>query len=142
MNEHNYQLNKRFANTLARIERTTNYDTDSYTFELHINVNVDAKQWNQYKRRKVDPIDKMHLVVDLSNFLYRSYGVQARCPMVSGLKNRAHKGLKTIAFTYLISSNCVYNLGFKEPAKQSYYSPFRLKPIVTGDNTLLVVGEK
>lgn len=128
MNTFNIELNKKFAGLDAYVKRTTEYSDDSYHYELTITVPVCSKKWNKHKRKKRDPIDAMHLVVDLSNFLYRSASIQARCPSIGGIKKRASKGIKTLTFTYILSR---LQLGSIATNDNHFYfcKTIKLKPI-------------
>lgn len=51
-------------------------------------------------------------VVDVSNWVYKSFGIGVACPSVSGLRERAKKGQKEIVFEYEISPSEAKTLGF------------------------------
>jgi hypothetical protein len=68
------------------------------------------------------PLDAKHLkkhglgghVVDVSNYIYRRFGVGVSNPSVSGLKDRASRGLKMVTFCYEISQIEAAKLGFRD----------------------------
>lgn len=138
MENYNQQLNIKFSNTTATVKRSEYYDDDRYTYQLNVTFTVDSKRWNDNKKKGRDPIEAMNLVVDLSNYINRAYGVGVRLPSVSGIHTRASKGLKTLTFTYIVTITDLSLLGFKEPSGYYFRESFKLKPITVNPALKLV----
>jgi hypothetical protein len=133
-------LNAKFNGLKGSVFRDRAYAAGPADFVLSLTVRVPMKTWNAEKK-KGDPIDRLHLVVDLSNFLYRSVGFHAYSPSVGGLRDRCKNGFKTLTFEYRFSgTETLKLLGLGNPQDCFFREQISLGPI-SGVTQLKVVGE-
>jgi hypothetical protein len=139
MDNYNENLNEKFNATKGTVTKAQWFQATMTDLELNLEIKVDAKTWNKLKK-KCDPIDALNLVVDLSNFLYRSIGLGVRCPSVGGLRNRCKNGFKHLTFTYQIKADQLEALNLPQPTLErwSYYERISLGPIVDETSKLRV----
>ena len=58
-------------------------------------IEMTTKAWNEAKK------DLGYLFgIEISNYIYREYGVKAYNPMVDGIRDKSKKGIKYLSLTY------------------------------------------
>lgn len=79
---------------------TINSVRRTYTDHVTVIVSIDAKLWAKAKAK--GQLGELY-GIDISNAVFREYGVKAYMPSVSD-RRRASKGIKRIELTYLDAS--------------------------------------
>ena len=120
----NQILNNKFSPLSGRLSQGF-----GSTCFIEFSIKIPQTDWNQAKKKNKDPIDALRLVVDLSNFLYRSIGLGVHYPMVGGINNRCKQGFKHLTFRYVISYETYQSLG-------GYGSHVHVGPIQSETNKL------
>ena len=141
MNDYNEILNQKFNRIKATIKKPSFYGAEVDQLELVLEIKIDQNQWNEFKKKKQNPIDRMNLVVDLSNFLSRSIRLGVHLPSVGGIKDRCKKGYKHLTFTYIITTTDLELFQIETPEignRYGFYKTFNLGPIRNTSNLKLV----
>jgi hypothetical protein len=63
---------------------------------VKVTVTMDAKEFNKAKKQGLGQL----FGIDISNHVFREYGIKAYNPSVDGIKSRAVQGVKTLQLYY------------------------------------------